>query len=272
MSKHPVQEILLSDVFLDRETQIRVAVSEETVQRYYDIMVDEEARDKFPPIVLFRDGNGRLWLVDGHHRVMAAKRRKFATIRAIIIPGTKEDAVWEAIKANSQNGLPLLGVDIRRAVGMVLEIWPDRSNVMIAEAIGCNESTVRRHRDSFSTSAPAEVETTKRVGKDGKRRSAKRKKKQQKTESADESASASTAQSSETERDCDATTQTENIPTAKKSVEIKCRGAADAKEQEVIAATDALAKRIDEWFAVAPNDMWEGFDQRNNERIGALIH
>ena len=48
-----IEEISLANVYLDRETQVRATVSEETVQRYADAMEDEECRDKFPPIILY---------------------------------------------------------------------------------------------------------------------------------------------------------------------------------------------------------------------------
>lgn len=172
-SDDQIQEILLSEINLDRDTQIRVAMNEETVQRYFDIMEDESAFAKFPPILLYRDFEGKLWLADGHHRVAAAMRRKFATTRAIVRTGTKSDAVWEAAKANGRNGLQLGRADIRRAVEMLCAAWPDRSNVVIAETLGCDEKTVRKYRPAKSGSDLSEPE--KRVGKDSKSYSVKRK-------------------------------------------------------------------------------------------------
>lgn len=165
-----IQEISLSEIHLDRETQIRVEVSEETVQRYYEVMIDEATRDLFPPILLFRDPDGRLWLADGHHRVAAAIRRKFASIRAIIRPGTKADAIWEAAKANGKNSLQLGRADVRRTVEMILAVLPDRSNRAIAEVVGCSYEYVRKLRESTDNSLS--VERT--IGRDGKSRPARR--------------------------------------------------------------------------------------------------
>ncbi len=161
-----VSEIPLSEIDLDRETQIRVAVSEETVQRYYEVMEDEAGRDKFPPILLFQDKEGKYWLADGHHRVTAAQHRNFSTILAIVRPGTKADAIWEAAKANGRNGLQLGHVDIRRAVKMILAAFPDRSNRAIADVLGCDEKTVRKYRPTASGADLSAPE--KRTGKDGK--------------------------------------------------------------------------------------------------------
>lgn len=161
-----ISEIPLSEINLDRETQIRVAASEETVQRYFEVMENEAGRDKFPPVLLFQDEDGKFWLADGHHRITAAQRRNFTTIRAIVRPGTKADAIWEAAKANGRNGLQLGRADICRAVEMILTVFPDRSNRAIAEVLGCDEKTVRKYRPSASGADLSAPE--KRTGKDGK--------------------------------------------------------------------------------------------------------
>lgn len=167
-----IQEISLSEIKLDRGTQIRVAVSEETVQRYFDVMEDGKSRDKFPPILLFLDEAGDYWIADGFHRTTAAIRRKFKTIRAVVRQGTKADAIWEAAKANGRNGLQMGQSDIRRTVELIVAAWPQKSNREIADAIGCSHMTVQRLRPNLAdgTNVPPE----KRVGKDGKSYRAKR--------------------------------------------------------------------------------------------------
>lgn len=47
--------------------------------------------------------------------------------------GGKADAIWEAVKVNAKNGVLLTKSDLQKAVKMVVQAWPDRSNVMIAE-------------------------------------------------------------------------------------------------------------------------------------------
>ena len=161
----PIQEVPLSEITLNRETRILDGVSEETILRYTALMEDTEGRDKFPPILLYRDEEGNLWLADGFHRTSAVLRRKFTSIRAIIRPGTKADAIWEAAKSNGRHGLPLGSQDYRRAVEIIVTAWPDRSNVMIADALGCDEKTVRKYRPRSGSDLS---EPEKRTGKDGK--------------------------------------------------------------------------------------------------------
>lgn len=160
---------MLSEIKLDRDTQVRASVDEETVRRYYEIMVDEQARDRFPPILMFRDPDGRLWLADGHHRVTAALRRGLNSILAIVRPGMKSDAIWEAIKANGRNGLHLGRADVRQAVTMALETFPNKSTTVIAEAVGCAQSYVVKIKNQVITSDnPMDTEPRMVVGKDGK--------------------------------------------------------------------------------------------------------
>ncbi len=181
-----IENVPLSDIVLDRATQIRVDMCEETIQRYFDAMEDEQALGKFPPIRLIRDSDEKLWLADGHHRVVAAVRRKFESIPGGIRPGTKADAIWEAAKANGKNGLQLGRADIRRAVEMILTVLPDRSNRAVAEVVGCSHEYVRKLRQSTGNSLT--VERT--IGKDGKSRPAyQRNKKKPPEETAPENVS-----------------------------------------------------------------------------------
>ena len=286
--KDTVQEISLNDIYLDRETQIRSAVSEETILRYFDVMADTEGRDKFPPILLFQDEEGNYWLADGHHRVMAAKRRKFTSILAIVRPGTKADAIWEAAKSNSRNGLPLGRADLRRAVEMICAAFSDRSNRMIADTVGCDEKTVRKYRPekavaNDSTADKSAVEKT--VGKDGKRRSATRTSKSTKPKTAYSVASQSPSVAKEVKR-----TPSSPIPAndgrvaetrrvaepleetnAIENSDDRRRIEAHEKESQIETTISLLRRQIDEWFEIALDDMYEEFDQRVRKQLLAIV-
>jgi hypothetical protein len=177
MNDDQVEDILLVNISLDCGTQIRTSINEEAIQRYTAMMKDEQGRTKLPPILLFRDDNGILWLVDGYHRTMATNRCQLETIRAIIRKGTKAEAIWEAAKVNSQNGVPLKQRDFRKAILMLSESYPDRSNSMIAEALSCTEGTVRYHlnqvRKIMNLHEENSTENRKVTGRDGKQYPAK---------------------------------------------------------------------------------------------------
>ena len=162
----------IASLVLSGETQIRVAIDKETVLRYATLMISEEGRTKFPPIIVYRDKNGELWIADGHHRITAAIRCNLTEILAEIREGTKADAIWAAAEINSKNALQLKDNDIRKAITMLLEAWPDRSLRSIAEAVGCSKSYVGKVKDQVSTGGHLNEEPNLQpamtIGKDGK--------------------------------------------------------------------------------------------------------
>jgi len=72
-----------------------------TVRETYTGVVDQYAErmqegDRFPPIVAFLDGEGAYHVADGFHRIAAARKIGATDIEAIVIVGTKSDALWHA--------------------------------------------------------------------------------------------------------------------------------------------------------------------------------
>ena len=172
-----IEDILLTDIQVDIDTQIRAVANREAIERYAELMKDESGATKLPPILLYRDEKGTLWLADGFHRTSAAILNEFETIKAIVRKGTRADAVWAAAIANRSNGVPLNKKDLKKGIVMLYEAWPDRSNAMIAEAIGCTEGNVRYHLKQVRkfTDLPEGKANPKRkiIGKDGKSYSVK---------------------------------------------------------------------------------------------------
>jgi hypothetical protein len=54
----------------------------------------------FPPVIVYRDGEGTLWLADGFTRVAARRKLGLKTARAVIREGSVEDAILGGIEAN----------------------------------------------------------------------------------------------------------------------------------------------------------------------------
>lgn len=167
----------IQDLTFDPELQIRVKIDDERIAQYAECMATEEDMKTFPPVEIFYDGV-KYWLADGHHRRAAAEMAGHSRIWAVIKSGTHDDALWAAIVGNGKQGFGLTKADRKRAIRLAITRWPDRSNVMLAEAIGCSDMTIKRHRDAISTSTNVEVEM--RVGKDGKSRPVTQKSKTQK--------------------------------------------------------------------------------------------
>src|SRR5690349_18079139 len=99
---------------LDGDTQPRETTDYSIVEEYGERI---QAGDKFPPVVVFFDGEHH-WLGDGFHRVFAHQSAGLEDIEADIRPGSRADAVWFACSANRAHGLRRSNADKRRAVTM----------------------------------------------------------------------------------------------------------------------------------------------------------
>lgn len=91
------------------------------------------AGTELPPIVVHRPTTR---VIDGTHRVHAARPRGEEKFRARFFDGSAEDAFVLAVRSNIAHGLPLRSAErtaaARRIIGTHPE-WPDR---VIAEAVG----------------------------------------------------------------------------------------------------------------------------------------
>lgn len=141
----------LDDLVLDPRYQCRVKIDDETVASYAEAMLDPEARP-FPPITVFDVGGDarRLCVVDGWHRVAAARRAGLTTIMGELEVGVSHrDAVIYSAKVNSTHGLPRSRADKRRAVCMLLRdlvccCLSSRELAPLAGVSHAHVSTIRR--------------------------------------------------------------------------------------------------------------------------------
>ena len=100
----------LDAVQCDKRFQPRVdGVSQPLVNKY---AWDLKRGDLFPPILVGRVGKG-LYVLDGFHRVEAARMAGLNEISARVAPMREETAVWVAIEANATHGKNLSGKDKR---------------------------------------------------------------------------------------------------------------------------------------------------------------
>lgn len=106
------------DLVLDSRYQPRVSIDTELVKEYAETM--RAGWGPFPAVEVFRIG-GKLYVVDGFHRVKAAALAKVEKIPANIRQGTPDDALLFCVQANSTHGLRRSNEDKRRAVEMLLD-------------------------------------------------------------------------------------------------------------------------------------------------------
>ena len=121
-----------------------------------------ELKGRLPPILVhFRTRR----VIDGMHRLKAAKLRGDRTIEATFYDGDDFEAFVMAVRVNVQHGLPLSLSDRKAAAARIVgssPLWSDRA---IAEVSGLSAKTVGVIR-ADSESALREVH--RRIGRDGR--------------------------------------------------------------------------------------------------------
>lgn len=109
--------INVNNIIIDKGTQSRAAISEETVTDYAEAMA---AGDTFPPAVVYHDGVD-YYLADGFHRLHAIKRLGKTSIQADVRTGTLRDAILYSLGANNNHGLRRSNADKRKCVQTLLD-------------------------------------------------------------------------------------------------------------------------------------------------------
>lgn len=121
-----------------------------------------QCRDDLPPILVHRP---TMQVIDGVHRLRAARLRGDATIGARFVDGSEEDAFVLAVRANATQGLPLTLADRTAAASRILASHPHLSDRLIASTAGLSTKTVSAIRQRTSGEM-TQLHT--RLGRDGK--------------------------------------------------------------------------------------------------------
>ena len=160
-----MESLSLAKIRTDGGTQMRVAISNETLLDYRDKW---KSGVEFDPIDVFYDGV-TYWLADGFHRFYGAREAKRKDIPATIHNGTVRDAILFACGANTAHGLRRTNADKRQSVSVLLadEEWSGWSDRVIAEKCGVSNPFVSEIRSQLLTVNNTST-LPKRKGKDGK--------------------------------------------------------------------------------------------------------
>ncbi|GGZ36229.1 hypothetical protein GCM10010387_32830 [Streptomyces inusitatus] len=121
-----------------------------------------QCSDDLPPILVHRP---TMRVIDGVHRLRAAKLRGDATIGVRFVDGTEEDAFVLAVSVNVTQGLPLTLADRTAAAARILSSHPHLSDRLIASTAGLSTKTVAAIR-KCATGEMTQLNT--RLGRDGK--------------------------------------------------------------------------------------------------------
>ncbi|MFC9994023.1 ParB N-terminal domain-containing protein [Nocardia sp. NPDC127526] len=122
------------------------------------------AETELPPVLVHRQ---TMRLIDGAHRLQAAKSRGATMIRARFFDGTEEEAFVLAVRANITHGLPLSVVERKAAALRIMRMYPLWSDRKVAEVTGLDHKTVGAVRKQSSGDVP---QTRQRLGRDGRMR------------------------------------------------------------------------------------------------------
>ena len=135
-----MKTININSIIIDKGTQSRAAISEETVTDYAEAM---SAGDQFPPVIAFHDGVD-YYLADGFHRLHAVKRLGKTSIQADVRTGTLRDAILYSLGANRDHGLRRSNADKRKCVQTLLDDfeWGDLSVNEMARICGVSPQLV----------------------------------------------------------------------------------------------------------------------------------
>lgn len=123
-----------------------------------------ETFDDLPPILVH--GETRT-VIDGAHRLLAARFLGRSTIPAVIFDGTEEAAYVEAVRRNTQHGRPLTVSEREQAAARILAACPEWSDRRVGAVCGLSPKSVARIRKRSTEEA---AQLTARVGRDGRRR------------------------------------------------------------------------------------------------------
>lgn len=127
-----------------------------------------EVAESWPPIVVNRSDRV---VIDGQHRVAAAKQRGLRAVRAVWFDGSPDDNYVEFVRRNVSHGLPLTLAERRLAARRIVGSRPNLSDRGIAVVCGLSPRTVARLREEVGsdTGRTNRSRAAKgRVGRDGR--------------------------------------------------------------------------------------------------------
>ncbi|WP_203739068.1 ParB/RepB/Spo0J family partition protein [Actinoplanes cyaneus] len=120
---------------------------------------------ELPPIIVHR---ATMRVIDGVHRLSAARLRGDERIKAVLFDGTEQEAYVLSVKANVAHGLPLSATERTRAAERIVAMHPDWSDRAIAASSGLGARTVGSIRRRRAASGADRAGAGSRVGRGGR--------------------------------------------------------------------------------------------------------
>ena len=166
MAKTIIALALVGAIKATVKTQGRAEINPQALEDYKSIALAAKAKGADAPFdpagVVFEDEQGNHWLADGFTRRQALIHASYTKANYEARKGSQQEAMLFAFKANLEHGARLTREDYLHNMHAFLAVTPDASNYAIGDAIGKDESWVRKNR-------PAVAETETRTTKKGKK-------------------------------------------------------------------------------------------------------
>ncbi|MBO5438081.1 MAG: ParB N-terminal domain-containing protein [Thermoguttaceae bacterium] len=136
-----VRKFKVAEIQTRPDIQVRCGMNEDAVERYADLYREGVS---LTPVSIWHDRDGNLILIDGHHRLEAAKRAGLEEIDGYDEgTGDMSGFIEESIKANARNGLALSKADRKRAAELIYKYQPTLSVRSIADKVGLSKSLIQ---------------------------------------------------------------------------------------------------------------------------------
>lgn len=164
--------ILIGDITVDQEIQSRAEIKKDTVIEYAALL-DDDKTFNFEPVIVFEvteDGETILLLADGFQRIEAYKHAGRRLIPAEIRKGTRREATFQAIVANTKHGVRPTNEDKNKMVTRLLldDEWRTWTDNYIAKTLSVTQpfvSNVRKRLEEEGTIPVTEQRKAVRRGK-----------------------------------------------------------------------------------------------------------
>lgn len=161
-----ISMVELDQIRIDGGTQPRVAINQDVVRDYAEILQGEE---ELPSVMLYHDG-ADYWLADWFHRYWAAKRIGAEAISARVADGDLREAILYSVQANADHGLRRSNDDKRKAVKTLLSDpdWSKWSDREISRRCRVSPTLVGQVRDELASVNMDRCEPARKVKRAGK--------------------------------------------------------------------------------------------------------
>ena len=141
-----VKNIPIKDITINSGTQQR-PLDDDVVKRYAAMMREKDIPkgEEFPPVEIITDGENN-YLVDGFHRVAAARKNSKIYIEAFVVKGNRREAIFLSFSANKKNAFPRQPGTVKAIVEKILKDkeWAKMPQSEIARYVGCTQPFVSK--------------------------------------------------------------------------------------------------------------------------------